>query len=184
MPGVRALADLRFPRQHGQVLGPGGWEGPVHYHEPQEGRARPSHPSQGVHLPYRGSRQPQSVPVSLGQIPPQLLRSQCHRQCHCYQSRRQCHGQCGRQRIPLLLGLEQWLQLPADPLSSLARQYFSRGRHIRRHLRQVREQVIPINNSRLITAECDKTIKIWKRDPTATPETHPIDDIRIPFDNN
>jgi len=28
---------------------------------------------------------------------------------------------------------------------------------------------------RLITAECDKTIKIWKEDEDATSETHPID---------
>lgn len=28
--------------------------------------------------------------------------------------------------------------------------------------------------SRLITGEADKTIKIWKEDETATPETHPI----------
>ncbi|RHZ72149.1 hypothetical protein Glove_245g6 [Diversispora epigaea] len=28
---------------------------------------------------------------------------------------------------------------------------------------------------RLITCEADKTIKIWKEDPNATPETHPID---------
>ena len=27
---------------------------------------------------------------------------------------------------------------------------------------------------RMITAECDKTIKIWKEDPDATPETHPV----------
>jgi pleiotropic regulator 1 len=27
---------------------------------------------------------------------------------------------------------------------------------------------------RMITAECDKTIKIWKEDETATPETHPV----------
>lgn len=27
---------------------------------------------------------------------------------------------------------------------------------------------------RLITAECDKTIKVWKEDENATPETHPI----------
>mmetsp|Transcript_31094 Transcript_31094/g.47485 ORF Transcript_31094/g.47485 Transcript_31094/m.47485 type:complete len:151 (+) Transcript_31094:1025-1477(+) len=27
---------------------------------------------------------------------------------------------------------------------------------------------------RLITAECDKSIKIWKEDEEATPETHPI----------
>ena len=26
----------------------------------------------------------------------------------------------------------------------------------------------------MITAECDKSIKIWKEDQTATPETHPI----------
>eukprot|EP00386_Alphamonas_edax_P005604 GDKI01018192.1.p1 GENE.GDKI01018192.1~~GDKI01018192.1.p1 ORF type:complete len:485 (-),score=132.42 GDKI01018192.1:300-1613(-) len=31
------------------------------------------------------------------------------------------------------------------------------------------------SQSRLITAECDKTIKVWKEDETATPETHPID---------
>jgi pleiotropic regulator 1 len=29
--------------------------------------------------------------------------------------------------------------------------------------------------SRLITCEADKTIKIWKEDPDATPESHPID---------
>jgi pleiotropic regulator 1 len=28
--------------------------------------------------------------------------------------------------------------------------------------------------SRLITVEADKTIKIWKEDPNATPETHPL----------
>ena len=27
---------------------------------------------------------------------------------------------------------------------------------------------------RLITGECDKTIKIWKEDEDATPQTHPI----------
>ncbi|EAN32019.1 WD domain G-beta repeat protein [Theileria parva strain Muguga] len=31
------------------------------------------------------------------------------------------------------------------------------------------------SESRLITAECDKTIKIYKQDETATEETHPID---------
>ena len=29
--------------------------------------------------------------------------------------------------------------------------------------------------TRLITGEADKTIKIWKEDENATPETHPID---------
>lgn len=28
--------------------------------------------------------------------------------------------------------------------------------------------------SRLITCEADKSIKVWKEDETATPETHPI----------
>jgi len=28
---------------------------------------------------------------------------------------------------------------------------------------------------RLITGEADKTIKIWKEDEEATPETHPVD---------
>lgn len=28
---------------------------------------------------------------------------------------------------------------------------------------------------RLINGEADKTIKIWKQDETATPETHPLD---------
>jgi len=27
----------------------------------------------------------------------------------------------------------------------------------------------------LITGECDKTIKIWREDETATEETHPLD---------
>ena len=30
------------------------------------------------------------------------------------------------------------------------------------------------SSTRMITAECDKSIKIWQEDPTATPETHPI----------
>lgn len=30
------------------------------------------------------------------------------------------------------------------------------------------------SSTRMITAECDKTIKIWQEDATATPETHPI----------
>lgn len=29
--------------------------------------------------------------------------------------------------------------------------------------------------TRLITCEADKTIKVWKEDPTATPESHPVD---------
>ena len=29
--------------------------------------------------------------------------------------------------------------------------------------------------SRLLTAECDKTIKVYKEDEEATPETHPLD---------
>jgi len=31
------------------------------------------------------------------------------------------------------------------------------------------------SSTRMITAECDKTIKMWKEDEDATPETHPID---------
>jgi len=31
------------------------------------------------------------------------------------------------------------------------------------------------SGSRLITAECDKTVKIYREDPNATPETHPLD---------
>jgi len=31
------------------------------------------------------------------------------------------------------------------------------------------------SQSRLITAECDKTVKIYREDPNATPETHPMD---------
>jgi pleiotropic regulator 1 len=30
------------------------------------------------------------------------------------------------------------------------------------------------SGTRLITGEADKTIKIWKEDESATPETHPI----------
>lgn len=30
------------------------------------------------------------------------------------------------------------------------------------------------SETRLLTADCDKTIKVWKEDPDATPETHPI----------
>ena len=30
------------------------------------------------------------------------------------------------------------------------------------------------SSTRLISAECDKSIKIWQEDSTATPETHPI----------
>lgn len=31
-----------------------------------------------------------------------------------------------------------------------------------------------ITGSRLVTCEADKTIKMWKEDETATPESHPI----------
>jgi len=31
------------------------------------------------------------------------------------------------------------------------------------------------SGSRLITAECDKTVKIYREDPNATPETHPLE---------
>jgi len=31
------------------------------------------------------------------------------------------------------------------------------------------------SGSRLITGECDKTVKIYREDPNATPETHPLD---------
>lgn len=30
------------------------------------------------------------------------------------------------------------------------------------------------SSTRMITGECDKTIKMWKEDEEATPETHPI----------
>ncbi len=33
----------------------------------------------------------------------------------------------------------------------------------------------PIPCSRLITCEADKTIKVWKEDAEATPESHPVD---------
>jgi pleiotropic regulator 1 len=35
--------------------------------------------------------------------------------------------------------------------------------------------VCVVSHSRLITGEADKTIKIWKEDQDATPESHPID---------
>lgn len=31
-----------------------------------------------------------------------------------------------------------------------------------------------ITGTRLVTCEADKTIKMWKEDETATPETHPL----------
>lgn len=31
-----------------------------------------------------------------------------------------------------------------------------------------------MSGTRLLTAEADKTVKFWREDPTATPETHPI----------
>lgn len=31
-----------------------------------------------------------------------------------------------------------------------------------------------VSGSRLLTAEADKTIKFWKEDQSATPETHPV----------
>lgn len=36
--------------------------------------------------------------------------------------------------------------------------------------------------NRLITCECDKTIKVWKENNEATPETHPIADVKMQFD--
>lgn len=32
---------------------------------------------------------------------------------------------------------------------------------------------------RLLTGECDKTIKMWKEDETATEETHPIKEFKM-----
>ena len=32
-----------------------------------------------------------------------------------------------------------------------------------------------LTGSRLVTCEADKTIKMWKEDENATPESHPID---------
>jgi len=41
------------------------------------------------------------------------------------------------------------------------------------------------SSTRLITGECDKTIKIWKEDETATEATHPIDlSWKYDFDKN
>lgn len=37
------------------------------------------------------------------------------------------------------------------------------------------------SQTRLITAECDKTIKIYKEDPDATEETHPLNWKVCPF---
>ncbi|RWW64091.1 hypothetical protein BHE74_00028687, partial [Ensete ventricosum] len=31
-----------------------------------------------------------------------------------------------------------------------------------------------ISGSRIVTCEADKTIKMWKEDPSATPDTHPL----------
>lgn len=31
-----------------------------------------------------------------------------------------------------------------------------------------------VTGSRLVTCEADKTIKMWKEDETATPESHPV----------
>jgi pleiotropic regulator 1 len=36
---------------------------------------------------------------------------------------------------------------------------------------------------RLITGECDKTIKVWKEDEESTEFTHPVDDIRLEFNH-
>ena len=38
----------------------------------------------------------------------------------------------------------------------------------------VRALTFDVTGTRLITAEADKTIKLWKPDPEATPETHPL----------
>lgn len=35
---------------------------------------------------------------------------------------------------------------------------------------------------RFLTGECDKTIKIYKEDEMATPDTHPINDFKIEYD--
>ncbi|KAJ0837238.1 putative transcription factor WD40-like family [Helianthus annuus] len=38
-----------------------------------------------------------------------------------------------------------------------------------------------ITGSRLVTCEADKTIKMWKEDENATPETHPVN-FKAPID--
>ncbi|KAM3143817.1 Pleiotropic regulator 1 [Paramecium bursaria] len=39
------------------------------------------------------------------------------------------------------------------------------------------------SQTRFLTGECDKTIKVYKEDENATPESHPIDDFRLEFQN-
>lgn len=36
---------------------------------------------------------------------------------------------------------------------------------------------------RLFTGECDKTIKVYKEDEKATPESHPITDFKIEYNS-
>ncbi len=40
---------------------------------------------------------------------------------------------------------------------------------------RARTPVTDHSGLRLITGECDKTVKIYKEDPNATEETHPLD---------
>ena len=37
------------------------------------------------------------------------------------------------------------------------------------------------SGTRLLTAEADKTVKFWREDTSATPETHPLN-FRVPRD--
>ena len=37
------------------------------------------------------------------------------------------------------------------------------------------------SGSRLLSGECDKTIKMWKEDENATEETHPIKSFKMEF---
>lgn len=39
-----------------------------------------------------------------------------------------------------------------------------------------------MSGTRLLTAECDKTIKYYREDEDATEETHPVKDYKIEFD--
>lgn len=39
-----------------------------------------------------------------------------------------------------------------------------------------------MSGTRLVTAECDKTIKFYREDEDATEESHPVRDYKIEFD--
>merc|ERR1712224_1091460 len=111
-------------------------------------------------------RQHEAVEVPRWQVHPESLGTQRHHQ-HRRCEPRECALLRWRQWQHEILGLEDWVLLPGYGDCGATGVAGKRGGHLHPCFDQT--------GSRLITCEADKTVKIWKEDEEATPETHPIE---------